>query len=164
MEILSRFRKKKAPEEASEPVGEALKNWRTLSEEVAQLNKLEYTLDLKTTIRLDDGSEIVFLPGTKLQIVPEHDDEPKSIGEKPLHWSTQVRISRPEPTRDINGKAVESSQLLYYAEPDSQQIYDYTDPEHPKGKIITNTDNSAYRSVYSLVHFCLVGETPRLPE
>lgn len=161
MEILSRFRKKKASAEESEPVGETLKNWQTLAREVDQLNKLEYVLELKTTIKLDDGGEVVFLPGTKLEIIPEHDDKPNGVGEKPLHWPTQVRIFQPEFTRDINGKTVHGRKLLYYAEPDSQQIYDYTDPEHPKGKIITDTNNSAYRSVYSLVHSRLIGEAQR---
>ncbi len=164
MEILSRFRKKKTSPENIEPVAETLKNWQVLAAEVASLQKTEYVQKLKTTIKLQNGEEIVFPSGTMLEIVPEHDDQPKSISEKPLHWPTQVKIFIPETQQDTRGKLIESKKLMYYAEPGSQLIYDYTDPEYPKGKTITDTHNTSYKSVYALVHSCLTGESHSLPE
>ncbi|MBA3678689.1 hypothetical protein H0W80_00595 [Candidatus Saccharibacteria bacterium] len=154
MEFLSRFKKKTAePEPDSLEVSQ--KKWQESETLLTNLEKLQYKITLKTTARLENGDEIEYLPGIELVIVPPRDSGPEG---SQVHYSTQAQIFVASVERNQEGLLAPAKRLLYHFEPGSQQLFDYTDPESPKGKIISDTASDSFKYVSKLIALSRQGE------
>lgn len=157
MEFLSRFRKKEEPQPDSPEVG--LEKWNQLKAKIESLQKLDYKLTLKTTVLMPDGTEYTYPPGLELVVKPAYTSEASSPGEKPLHYPKQINIFVPQVVRNQAGILEEQRILLYHAEPESQQFFDYTDVSlRPSGKTVKDTNTDGFIYISGLIQHFSSGE------
>lgn len=114
--------------------------------------RVESPRERRLLVGSPNSVEHVFEAGTVVIYTPERKVKTHDLSEETTTFPEHIGVFKTVRETDTDGAPKKVLKLLFYLEPKRRIFYDYTDPDHPNGKTVTNTAEPHFQAVEQLIY------------
>ena len=137
-----------------EPASRSEARWSRLKVYVHEfpLPRIELRKARKFLVGSPNSVEYTFENGTVVVYTPERTVKTHDQSEETTTFPENIGVFETVQERTAEGHTKAVLKLLFHLEPERKIFYDYTDPNHPNGKTVTNTAEPHFQAVEELIY------------